>query len=1015
MSDAIDTARRRASASARVRLSRRVGFWAVAFSFLAVSAFSTAPSALYGLYAERDHLSSLTITIVYAVYAGGIVVALLLAGHVSDWYGRRIVLLPALGVAVLAALVFLMWKSLPGLLAARVLTGFALGITVSTATAFIADLDAGPDGDATNRAGIVATIANVFGLGLGPLIAGVLARYERPALTLPFIVLLVCLLAAVVLVALAPEGHAAVDPRPTYRPQRIAAPAGGHGRFIAATTGAFAAFAVGGLFAGLTGTFLAALVHHSSPALIGLTIFLTYGAAVVVQTTTTGWPAHRLLAAGIPPIILGLGLLVASAWTSPPSLGLFLVSGVLAGAGVGAMIRGCLTIVIATASPGDRASAVTTLFIAGYAGVSIPVIGVGIVLQYLSPQATLLVFALAVGLGILGAAPILVRQPERPPKSPASDVGAMPALCRCFGVGVGGSREQRVHVLRASGASVASMVRAEPRGRGDRVFPVLSVSELSDIAAFGSEERTSVGQLLFEAGDASDELFVVLEGAAEAMRANDPDAPVIATYGPGCFVGELNLVTGQRRQLSCRVTAAGRVLVIAQADFRRLMSVRPALAETIFKALLGRRERLRSGDGAHAIRIIGSRYSPEAMSLRAFAEHAHLAYTWIDIEDVDDVEELLRSFGVGVEDLPAVITARDVLRSPSSAEFAEHLGLSYRPTPGRMFDLVVVGSGPAGLAASVYGASEGLRTVCLDSVTLGGQAGTTSRIENYAGFPNGISGEDLTGRMAAQAMRLGARLNAPCGVTSVRAEQDHHVVELSDGTEIPTRAVIVASGARYRRLSVEHLERFEGAGVYYAATVLEARLCARAAVLVVGGGNSAGQAALYLAQNGCQVTIAIRREDLVQTMSRYLIDRIEADPKIDLITGAEVRQLDGESRLERVTLTHIATGQQSELPCAALFCFIGASPETAWLRDGVLLDEDGFVLTDRHLSDALDRPRDGALPFETSLRGVFAAGDVRHGSVKRVAAAVGEGSSAVRSVHERLSNQTRTSGSVLVR
>ena len=367
MNSTMQASRRRASTRAKARLSRQSGFWAVAFSFLVVSAFSTAPSALYGLYAHRDHLSSLTITIVYAVYAGGIVVALVLAGHVSDWYGRRVVLLPALGVAVLAAVVFLVWRSLPGLLVARVLTGFALGVSVATATAFITDLDAGPGGVATNRASIVATVANVGGLGLGALIAGVLARYEPDALTVPFIVLIAGLLAAVVLVTVSPEGHPAMDPRPRYRPQRLAPPAGGRQRFLAAITGAFAAFAVGGLFAGLTGTFLTELVHHSSPALIGLTIFLSYGAAVVVQTTTISWPAHRLLAAEIPPSILGLALLVASAWTTPPSLGLFLISSAVAGAGIGAMIPSCVTIVISTANPGDRAGAVAILFTAGYA------------------------------------------------------------------------------------------------------------------------------------------------------------------------------------------------------------------------------------------------------------------------------------------------------------------------------------------------------------------------------------------------------------------------------------------------------------------------------------------------------------------------------------------------------------------------------------------------------------------------------------------------------------------------
>ena len=312
-------------------------------------AFSTAPSSLYGLYEQQEHLSSLTITIIYAVYALGIVVSLLLAGHVSDWYGRRAVLLPALAVAVAAAVIFLTWRSLAGIIVARVLTGLALGAAVATATAFVTDLDAGPGGVATRRAGIVATIANIGGLALGPLIAGLLARYAGHGLTLPFIVFLALLLAAVGLVIVAPEGHPAIDPRPTYRPQRLTAPANGRGQFLAATTGVCTAFAVGGLFAGLAGTFLAGPLHQPSPALSGLTIFLAFGAGVLVQTTTTSWPAHRLIAAGIAPMIAGLGLLVVSAWTSPPSLALFLIGGIVAGAGIGAIFRGSLTVVISTA------------------------------------------------------------------------------------------------------------------------------------------------------------------------------------------------------------------------------------------------------------------------------------------------------------------------------------------------------------------------------------------------------------------------------------------------------------------------------------------------------------------------------------------------------------------------------------------------------------------------------------------------------------------------------------------
>ena len=395
------------------RLSRRGGFWAVAFAFLALTAFATAPSALYGLYAQREHLAPITLTIVYAVYAVGVVASLLLAGHVSDLYGRRAVLIPGLIVAAAASVIFLAWTSLAGLLVARLLTGVALGAGVATATAYIADLDAGPDGAPSRRSGIVATIANVGGLAIGPLMAGVLAQYVPGGLTVTFVVLLVALIAGAVVVARSPEGRTPAQPRPAYRPQRPRAPAGARGPFIAATTGAFLTFAVGGLLAGLAGTFLAGPLHHPSAVLTGLAIFLNFGAGVLVQATTTHWPAHRLIAAGLAPLLIGLVVLVASAWTAPASLALFLIGAAVAGLGGGAIIRGSLSIVISTASATDRAGALATYFTAGYVGVSLPVLGAGVALQYLSPRVTLLIFAAAVALGILAAAPSLVRRPNR--------------------------------------------------------------------------------------------------------------------------------------------------------------------------------------------------------------------------------------------------------------------------------------------------------------------------------------------------------------------------------------------------------------------------------------------------------------------------------------------------------------------------------------------------------------------------------------------------------------------------
>ncbi len=532
--------------------------------------------------------------------------------------------------------------------------------------------------------------------------------------------------------------------------------------------------------------------------------------------------------------------------------------------------------------------------------------------------------------------------------------------------------------------------------------PVLSAAQLAEIAPFGTEQPVVVGEYLFRAGDASYDLFVVLEGEVAIVRSDTGDELPLTVFEPGMFIGELTLLTGQRRFLSARVTKPGRVLVVSQLEFRRLMSVKPSLADPIFTTLLARRGQMRTGAAALAIRIIGSRYSPEAMSLRAFAEHSRLPHTWVDLESDQEIHTVLKAMDLGPQDTPVVITPTEVLRNPTPATFAEHLGLTFQPTPGYIFDLVVVGSGPAGLAAAVYGSSEGLRTVCLDAVAIGGQAGASSRIENYTGFPNGISGADLTSRAAVQAMRLGARMNAPCEVAGLRTEAGFHAVVLGDGTEIATRAVIVASGARYRRLALDDLDRFEGAGVYYAATDLEARVCDGRPVLVVGGGNSAGQAAIYMAGRHCKVTIAIRGDDLSRSMSSYLVDRIEADHKIDLLTCTEVAGLAGADHLEQVTLRSVPDGSTRAMPCSGLFCFIGASPSTAWVGPGVMLDGAGFVLTDRRLADALPAGGVDPLPFETSTPGVFAAGDVRAGSMKRVAAAVGEGSSAVRSVHERL-------------
>jgi thioredoxin reductase (NADPH) len=544
----------------------------------------------------------------------------------------------------------------------------------------------------------------------------------------------------------------------------------------------------------------------------------------------------------------------------------------------------------------------------------------------------------------------------------------------------------------------------------DVASATLDASMLGEVASFGDELAVERGEVLYHAGETTPPFYVVLEGEVEVVRGDGSSDVVVARHGPGRFLGELNLLTGQRTYLTARVAKPGRVLVVEPVEFRRLLSTKPELSDTIFRAFVARRELLRAGAGAEAIQIIGSRYSPEAMALRAFANRSRLPHTWIDVEEIDDLPVFLANLGLRPSDVPVVITPTARLRHPTVGDFAEDLGFTYRAVPGYVSDLIVVGTGPAGLSAAVYGASEGLATISLDLIAPGGQAGASSRIENYVGFPNGVSGEELVASAAIQAMRLGARLNAPCEVAGLRAEDAFHVVVLGDESEIPTRAVIIASGARYRRLAVEDLDRFEGAGVYYAATELEVRVCGGSDVIVVGGGNSAGQAAIYLAQHGSAVSLVIRSDDLKHSMSQYLIARIEADARIRVVPQTEVRALAGTSHLERVTLEHTPTGERTEIACEGLFCFIGAVPATAWLGDEVALDRSGFVLTDRALPDAAAKSSAFAgrdpLPFETSVPGVFAIGDVRTGSLKRVAAAVGEGSGAVRSVHEYLAIHT---------
>ncbi len=535
-------------------------------------------------------------------------------------------------------------------------------------------------------------------------------------------------------------------------------------------------------------------------------------------------------------------------------------------------------------------------------------------------------------------------------------------------------------------------------------LPTLADSELAVLETLGTRRSVTVGEYLYREGDTTYDFYVILSGAVEIVVSSDGEERIITRPGPGQFLGELNLLTGQRVYLSARVLEPGEILVVPRAALQHVIATNPSLGDTILAAFLARRSGLLSSAAA-AIRLVGSRFSPELLRLREFLSRNRIPHEWLDPDRDAAIENLLREFAVTPGELPVVIASGSLLRHPTPGVLSQYLGLTIDSLPERCFDLVVVGAGPAGLAAAVYGASEGLRTLVIELAAVGGQAAASSRIENYLGFPTGISGGDLTERAVVQAEKFGAHLTSPCAASSLREEAGHLVIGLSDGTDVAGRAVIVASGARYRRLDAARLADFEGSGVYYAATEMEVRLCAGSPVVVVGGGNSAGQAALFLAASGSPVTVVIRGHDLGASMSRYLVDRIEAEARIDVRTNSKITGLDGDRTLTSVRVT--TEGFEAVLPCVALFSFIGADPAASWLSGCAALDERGFVLTDRSLGeDHLDERWEALgrqpLPFETSYPGLFAVGDVRAGSTKRVAAAVGEGSAAVRSVHEYL-------------
>jgi len=524
-------------------------------------------------------------------------------------------------------------------------------------------------------------------------------------------------------------------------------------------------------------------------------------------------------------------------------------------------------------------------------------------------------------------------------------------------------------------------------------YPRLEDYQLTELTGLGEPRAVEAGEVVQREGDYADHFIVVLSGSVAVIQDYGRQDRLIAVHGPHRFLGEIGLLTGQPLFLSAVVQEPGEVLAVPLDALRGLVVRDPRLADLILQAFLVRRSlQLSLGAG---FAIIGSRFSADTRRLREFAARNRLPHHWVDLETDAEADRLLRELGVDRDETPVVIWRGEVLRNPDNEHVAAVVGLRRMPPARSVCDLTVVGAGPAGLAAAVYGASEGLATVVLDAVATGGQAATSPRIENYLGFPAGISGSELAERAVVQARRFGAELIVPAQAVALSEQEGHHVVVLENGERVSGRTVVIASGAQYRRLEVPGLDDAASASVYYAATELEANLCRNDPVVIVGGGNSAGQAAVFLSGHAAQTTLVVRSNDLGEEMSRYLADRLEQSDRIQVLLHSELREAHGRPVLDEVVVEDLKTGQRQSLPAKALFVFIGSVPHTRWLGDQIELDDRGFVLTGNQL------PGRRRL-LETSRSGVFAAGDVRSGSVKRVAAAVGDGALAVRLVHEHL-------------
>ena len=545
--------------------------------------------------------------------------------------------------------------------------------------------------------------------------------------------------------------------------------------------------------------------------------------------------------------------------------------------------------------------------------------------------------------------------------------------------------------------------------RNDQLFPTLTPAQIARLAAKGTKRAIQAGDVLVEAGAAQFPLIVVLEGELEVVRSTCNGEERITTHRQGQFSGELNLLTGRRGLATVRATMPGEVIEVQRDAVLALVQTDAEISEIVMRAFILRRAVILDREFADVL-VLGSAFSPRTLQIREFlSRNAHPA-KYIDLDRDPVSQEILDHFHVSASDIPLVVCRGTVvLRDPTNAQLADCLGFnqSIDVDERHVRDVVIVGAGPAGLAAAVYAASEGLDVLMIEATAPGGQAGSSMRIENYLGFPSGITGLELATRAFTQAEKFGAQMTIARGATHLHCDRQPYAVEIEDGARVAARTIVIATGAEYRGLPIANLTAFNGMGVYYFATPMEAQLCRGETVMVVGGGNSAGQAAVFLAQSGSRVIMIVRSGGLAESMSRYLVRRIEENPAIEVRTGCQVVALEGERHLERVVCRDATSGTDNVEAIRHLFVMTGAVPATKWLNGCVALDADGFIKTGPDLTrEDLDTARWALArtPYllETSVPSVFAVGDVRGGNIKRVASAVGEGSIAIAFVHRVL-------------